>query len=342
MRRWLIRSLAMAIVALASFVPLNARAADGSTAGDRSLSTAARAGWPDAIAPCANPQAVTVDPNTVEAEIARLGGGCGALNLAPGYYKRLLFRDMDGVSVRCTKPHECKTDIILFAKLGYAEVSGMSFVGTAYKDGGDTDYGVQAHHVKTMLVANNMFHGSYNHDISTKIDIGYAHIFGNTFIGCARHCLEIGQNGNVASRTSRSGIAHVENNTFSNVRGNAITQRNNNLLIIANNKFENVAHHSIQNIPLWKRYDYGQAGGPELNIVMPGVLRTEITGNQFIGHSAMRFQGRGNAADSILIKGNKGEFTCQRQKMPDGSRRAFSDVETIDPPSIDPGSDASC
>lgn len=339
--RWL--STGAVAFGLVCAAAIAASASDSRMVDEQSLADAAQAGgWPTSLSPCANPEEVTVDPENIQETIDARKSGCTRLLLLPGIYKRLRVYDANGVTLRCQVPRECRVDTVVLARVQYAEITGMHFTGTAVRLHGSTDYGVQIHHVKSILISGNTFEGRYNHDISTKEYVGYTEITNNLFIRCDRHCVEIGQNGNVKSRGSQSGIAYIANNTFDHALINAITQRNNNLLIVYNNTFKNAGQYAVQNWPLWQRFNYGQSSGPEANLLMDGTLRTEIVENTFLGRNVLSFEGRGKSADSLLIRSNKGDFTCKRAAMPERAKRAHVGIETTAPPRVDPQSDKTC
>jgi hypothetical protein len=203
------------------------------------------------------------------------------------------------------------------------------------------DYGIRAYRVDALRIARNSFTGTNNHDISTKQLVGYTEILDNLFVECGRHCIELGQNGNTPGCPTTGEKTIVKGNVFDSPMINAITQRYNLRLIVSENEFRNVGNNTVHNWPFWKRFNCGR-GNEKLLVPSPSPLRTEVVNNTFVGSNRLRFEGRGVADDSVLVRRNSGGASCSRPSMRSDAAAVHTDLETTDPPRLDPASDVSC
>lgn len=302
------------------------------------------------VVPCANPREFRVNPRTIHSVIERLPA-CSVLHLEPGHYASILPAELDGLTIRCTEPsvvggkvnpYGCIIRSIIPVRIGVLIVENMVFSGIATNFHGHEDYGVELHIAGRVRLSHNAFNGMYNHDISTKENVDYTEVFDNLFIRCERHCVEVGQNGNVPSRPQQSGTMIVAGNLFDSPRLHAVTQRSNTTLTVRGNYFRNVGGRSVQNWPYWQRYYYGQPQGPEELLVPSGPLRTSVANNHFEGSNRMMFEGRGIRDDRVQIRGNTGSFSCERTAMAPDTAAAHAWIEVPDPPRLDSASDVSC
>jgi hypothetical protein len=303
---------------------------------------------PSGVAPCGGTP-VNATPSTLSSIIAN--NDSVTINAGAGTYSSLSMY-----------PSTPKTCIEIHCPSFSCTVSGESTIGAIRRliiegfkfTGGvssGADYGLAIYDESPYVgmrvkIANNTFNGSFAHDVSTKERVLYTEVVNNNFINCARHCWEIGQNGNIPSRPSTTGIAIFRGNTVSSLI-NGLTQRYNLNLIVENNNFGNVAGYVVNTWPFWTIY----LG--ELNLV-PGTysnsdpkvpLRTTLTGNTFSSGNRLRFTGRGVIDDVVLVKGNIGIPSCVRGGMDSqdsGTSAAHSNEETLAPPQLDPTSDISC
>lgn len=305
---------------------------------------------------CSDPKIIYADPHRAEEQFMLYSEDNEAeiiFDLAPGNYGRLTAKaPLKCLEVRCAVKGKCiAEEVSVLAwksgtpgakRFGKITIEGITFVGQAKQFGGSTDYGIRLYGVDAARISGNVFNGRYNHDISSKEANKYVEILDNRFIECERHCIEIGQNGNVPTRPSVSDTIIVRGNVFHHPARNALTQRYNRKLLVEKNTFINVGGNTVHNWPFWKRYDYGQDGGGELNRVPWAPLRTEIINNTLIGSNAFAFEGRGVLDDTILIKGNSGKADCTRTDMSDKTATAHADEKTRMPPMLDPASDIAC
>lgn len=302
------------------------------------------------VEPCADPAYFEAGPKSLPALLESLPD-CSVVTLRPGHYAEMMPYDRQGLTLRCQEPallqgqpnpEGCYLRSIIPVRIGALVVENMIFNGIATNYGGHHDYGLEIHIVEQARIANNLFQGMYNHDISTKENVGLTEVVDNLFVGCERHCIEVGQNGNVASRPQQSGTMIIRGNRFVRPVIHAITQRSNSLMLVEDNSFLEVRGESIQNWPYWERYDYGQPQGPEELLLPQAPLRTIVRGNHFEGSNGLRFEGRGIADDSLLIEGNSGSFDCVLAPLPAATAAAHARVETRDPPRLEAASDVAC
>lgn len=300
------------------------------------------------VTPCANPEYFEAEPKSLPGLLEGLPA-CAVVTLLPGHYAEMMPLELEGLTLRCKEPplldgglnpQGCFLRTVMPVRIGSFIIEDMIFNGIATNYGDHHDYGVALYIVEQARIFNNVFSGMYNHDISTKENVGLTEIENNVFINCERHCIEVGQNGNVASRPQQSGTMVVRRNRFITPALHAITQRTNSLLLIEDNSFQDVAARSIQNWPYWQHYDAGQ--GPEELILPQGPLRTIIRNNRFEGANRLQFEGRGITDDSVLIQANSGFFDCTRLPLTPSTAEAHQWVETSAPPQLDPQSDVAC
>lgn len=230
----------------------------------------------------------------------------------------------------------------------FLTIEGFQFVGGNI-NGGSADYGLALYdespdvnmHVR---VANNVFSGNFDHDVSTKERVEYTEVVGNWFYSCQRHCWEIGQNGNIRDRQSTTGTAIFKNNTLSSeIQG--VTQRYNLNLSVEGNDFRGVTGYSVINEPYWALYPYPAPG----DLYVPGTpgpyvpLRTRVVANTFAAGNRLQFQGRGVIDDVVLLQGNTGTApACSRPTMRSDAVSAHINEQTTAGPQLDPASDRSC
>ena len=302
------------------------------------------------VEPCANPVTLEADTASLPDMLDTLPS-CSVITLAPGQYGEIMPVEVEGLTLRCSEPpvvdntpnpDGCYVRSIIPVRIGALIVEDMIFNGVATNYGGDYDYGLEIHIVESVRIANNLFQGTYNHDISTKENVGLTEVIDNLFVRCRRHCVEVGQNGNVASRPQQSGTMIIRGNRFVSPVLHAITQRSNSLMIVEDNSFYDVGAQSIQNWPYWQHYDYGQPGGPEALMLPEGPLRTIVRNNDFEGSNSLRFEGRGIEDDSVLIEANSGSFNCFRLPLAAETAAAHEQVETLQPPRLAPETDVDC
>lgn len=302
------------------------------------------------VEPCADPVVLEADPKSLPGLLDDLPS-CSIVTLQPGHYADMMPVEVDGLTLRCSEPplvqekpnpNGCYLRSIIPVRIGALIVEDMIFNGIATNYGGYHDYGLEIHIVESVRIANNLFKGMYNHDISTKENVGLAVVVDNLFIRCERHCVEVGQNGHVASRPQQSGTMIIRGNRFVSPPLHAITQRSNSLMLVEDNSFLDVGAHSIQNWPYWQRYDYGQPQGPEALLLPEGPLRTIVRNNRFEGANSLRFEGRGVEDDTVLIENNRGSFECIRLPLAAWTAEAHEQVETLAPPRLDPRTDVAC
>lgn len=305
---------------------------------------------PSQVTPCSDPEVYRVDSQSLPPLLPKLPA-CSVVILEPGHYGEIMPVELDGLTLRCAvpalrrghpNPYGCSVRTIVPVRIGALIVENMIFNGIATNYGGTEDYGLEIHIVETARISDNVFNGMYNHDISTKENVGLTEVFDNLFVRCARHCVEVGQNGNVVSRPQQSGVMFIRGNRFHDPLLHAVTQRSNSTLLVEGNLFRDVIGRSIQSWPYWQRYDYGQPNGPEPLLLPKAPLRSVITNNFFEGRNRLRFEGRGIADDLVLIHGNRGAFACVRVAIPEGTAAAHARIETAAPPRLDPQSDVTC
>lgn len=311
----------------------------------------ARADLSAEVEACDDPEEIEADPETLPDMLDSLPD-CSVVTLLPGNYPAMMPYELDGLTLRCSEPalldddepnpDGCYVQSIIPVRIGALIVEDLIFNGVATNFGGEDDYGLEIHILEQIRIVNNVFDGEYNHDISTKENVGLTEVVDNLFITCARHCVEVGQNGNVASRPQQSGTMIIRDNRFLRPALHAVTQRSNSLMLVEDNSFIEVGGESIQNWPYWEPYDYGQPDGPEKLLLPEGPLRTIVRGNRFEGSNGLRFEGRGIADDSVLIQDNSGSFACIRVPMPERTAEAHERVETRDPPRLEADSDVDC
>jgi hypothetical protein len=270
------------------------------------------------------------------------------MSAAPGIYSSLSMSNKTCVEIHCAvaanvgeaaNPNGCRvsgqTDI---QSVKNATIEGFVFATTE-------DYGIAVYDESPQVgsqvrLAHNVWNGTMFHDVSTKERVAYIELVENTFIRCAHHCFEIGQNGNIPSRPSTTGIAVVRGNLFINPVINGLTQRYNRTLVVEGNTFRSAGGNVITSWPFWTTYT------GSLNLIPEPPLRTIVRGNTFEGSNKMLFSGRGALDDVVLIKGNTGTApTCRRGDMDsqdEGTAAAHSNVQTTAPPQLDPTSDLPC
>lgn len=309
-----------------------------------------RGEWESEVKPCRSPETFEADPESLPDLIYNLPD-CSVVELAPGHYSEIMPVEVEGLTLRCAvpalrhghpNPYGCHVRTIIPVRVGTLIVEGIYFTGIATNYYGTEDYGLQIHDVEYLRVSNNVFHGLYNHDISTKENVFHTEVFNNLFVRCRRHCVEVGQNGSVDSRPQQSGTMIIKGNFFDTPTLHAVTQRANATMIVEHNYFRNVGRQSIQNWPYWQEYDYGQPEGPEKLLLPEPPLLTVITANIFEGDNSFRFEGRGVEDDVILIHGNSGRFSCRRVNMDPETAEAHRKVDTSQPPQLDAASDVDC
>lgn len=303
---------------------------------------------------CAGAPEVAANPATFAEILKQYRGGEVIIRLLPGTYDAVnSIDDFRCIEVRCSVPaiidgtpneEGCRT-----AKTTVIEdsdnviIEGLVIAGD-YRSNpdGSADYGFAIHIVGAIRIAHSAFIGATGHDISTKERVGYAEVLNNLFIDCARHCIEVGQNANVASRKSTSGMMLVRGNTFENAL-NAITQRHNQILIVDGNTFKNIEGHAVQNVPYWDTYDAGYGAGVEHLLISTPLYRTEVTNNAFVGVARMAWEGRGAINDMVVVRGNRGSIPqCGGLPMSEAAADSHADEETTAPPILDPESDIPC
>lgn len=80
------------------------------------------------------------------------------------------------------------------------------------------DYGIRIYNAGTIDIQKNTFGTLFNHSISTKANVAYTYVSGNTFNKCGRNCIEPGQEPNTTQYPNRtSGEMVIVNNTFNDV-----------------------------------------------------------------------------------------------------------------------------
>jgi hypothetical protein len=296
---------------------------------------------------------VTATPSTMSSILN--SSNSVTINAQPGVYSYLRVHKTTAdscVEIHCTvsakigespNPNGCRiSGQSIFESIKNLTVEG--FVITTSEDYGYQLYDESPYVCAYTRIANNVFAGSNNHDIATKNRNCYTEVVDNIFANCRRHCWEIGQNGNIPSRPSTTGIAIFRGN-IARSKINVLTQRYNKTLIVENNDFRGTDEgYIVNNWPFWARYPDPSTG--EFNRIPEGPLRTSITNNKFAGYSRLLFTSRGSLDDVILIKGNTGTVTsCLRAPMDyqkSGTSVAHSNEQTTAPPMLDLASDTSC
>lgn len=283
--------------------------------------------------------------STVDSALSQAQGQpCVVFEMQPGNYTSVSVNGLQQVTMTCAQADRCEIGRIIVSRVEQMIVEGLRFTG-------GYDYGIMGYETQRLLVRNNQFiNASNGHDISLKNLVAYTEILNNTFVECTRHCLELGQNGNIRTRPSTSGVAIVRGNVFERPLINAITQRALCTLVVEDNQFIDVAGWAVQTWPYWAKYPFGRPDDDGTLYVpkcpMPqdqvngstGPMRTTISNNSFSGNARMSFEGRGVADDTVEVTGNQGGFTCRFVPMADRTQAATADEETTSAPSLVPGS----
>lgn len=105
------------------------------------------------------------------------------------------------------------------------------------------DYGIRMYDTGTVDIQKNTFGTLFNHSISTKSNVRYAYVAGNTFNQCGRNCIEPGQEPNTTRYPNRtSDEIVITGNTFNNVIRTAtvILVKNVRKVTFTNNRLNNV------------------------------------------------------------------------------------------------------
>jgi hypothetical protein len=297
------------------------------------------------IQPCADPVRISTNPSSVGSALGQAAGKpCVLLELQPGSYSSISLSGLRQVTMVCSQVDGCAMSRIVVSRVEQLVVDGLRFTG-------GHDYGIMAYETERLLVQNSSFiNASNGHDISLKNLVGYTEILNNRFVECTRHCLELGQNGNIRTRPSTSGVAVVRGNVFERPLINAITQRALCTLVIEDNQFIDVTGWAVQTWPYWAKYPFGRSGDDGTLYVpkcpMPkdqvngqtGPMRTTISNNSFSGNARMSFEGRGVTDDTVEVTGNTGGFTCRFVEMADRTQAATADEETTAAPKLAAGS----
>jgi hypothetical protein len=285
------------------------------------------------------------------------------LNAAPGTYSNLSMADKTCVEIRCAVTAKVgegpnNSGCLVTGQSNIESIRNVTIENFVIKASGSGDYGFAVYdespdvnmHIR---IAGNVFNGSLDHDISTKERVEWAEVENNIFINCRRHCWEIGQNGNIASRPSTTGTAVFRGNIVSSlIQG--VTQRYNLDLRVENNDFRSVAGYAVITEPYWALYPFG-ASGDRGDLFVPGTqqvsdpkvpLRTTVTGNKFSSGNRLFFTGRGVTDDRVLVSGNTGTVpSCSRGGMNarnSGTSAAHINEQTLNPPVLDPASTVAC
>ncbi len=297
------------------------------------------------IQPCSNPIRVQMNTSSISSALKQAAGQpCVVIEMQPGKYPSISVSGLQQVTMTCAQADGCAVARIVVSRVQQLIVEGLRFTG-------GHDYGIMAYETDRLLVRNNQFiNASNGHDISLKNLVGYTEILNNTFVECTRHCLELGQNGNIRTRPSTSGVAVVRGNVFERPLINAITQRGLCTLIIEDNEFIDVAGWAVQTWPYWAKYPYG-GSGDDGTLYVPkcptprdqvngqtGPMRTTVSNNTFSGNARLGFEGRGVKDDTVEVTGNTGSFTCRFSPMAGRTQAATADEETAAAPSLVPGS----
>lgn len=292
---------------------------------------------------------VNATPATINSVLG--AAGTAIVTLSPGTYPPFEPEDKACLELRCSvpaivngapNPNGCKlTRTMNVQRVTHLTIDNLVFTNDNIASGSSADYGAALYEgTEYVRIINSAFKGNMNHDISTKNTVTYIEVLDNLFVGCMRHCFEIGQNGNIPSRPSTGDTAIVRGNIFDAIRGNAMTQRYNRTLIVEDNEFRNVSGYAVYNWPFWDEYD------GELNRIPAPPLRTAVTNNTFVGANKLGFVGRGATDDVVLVKGNTGSVPSCRLLPMDGANSgtsaAHSDEQTTAPPTLDTASDIAC
>lgn len=284
-------------------------------------------------------------PSSIGSALGQAAGqDCVLIEMQPGSYPSISVTGLAQVTMTCAEADGCAVSRIVVSRVEQLIVEGLRFTG-------GHDYGIMVYETERLLVRNNRFiNASNGHDISLKNLVGYTEILNNTFVECTRHCLELGQNGNIRTRPSTSGVAIVRGNVFERPLINAITQRALCTLVVEDNQFIDVAGWAVQTWPYWAKYPFGRSGDDGTLYVpkcptpkdqvngQTGPMRTTVSNNSFSGRARMSFEGRGVADDTVEVTGNTGSFTCRFVPMAGRTQSATADEETADAPRLVPGS----
>lgn len=93
------------------------------------------------------------------------------------------------------------------------------------------DYGLRVHDTNNIEIKGNKFSTMFNHGISIKYNVTTSLIEGNTFSGCGRNCIDVGQ------ETPASNLTTISSNAFSGNWTYAVAIRYMRRTVITGNSF---------------------------------------------------------------------------------------------------------
>ena len=112
------------------------------------------------------------------------------------------------------------------------------------------DYGLRVHDTNNIEIKGNKFGSMFNHGISIKYNVTTSLIEGNTFAGCGRNCIDVGQEKPAGNLTT------VSSNAFSGNWTYAVAIRYMRRTVITGNSFSGNGRPNIRQF-----VNYGQVSG---------------------------------------------------------------------------------
>lgn len=157
----------------------------------------------------------------------------------------LFLADSTNITVRCsTFSSQTNSGVTVYGG-GQVQIDKNVFHNTIVPrylpDGspeGGMDYGIRLYEASSVYIRSNYFTSMFNHALSFKHTVKYGLVEGNTFDGCGRTCINLGQEPNDIKYSSRPvGQVVLNRNIFKGKAGLGVAVRNIMKATITNNDF---------------------------------------------------------------------------------------------------------